>query len=55
MRHCNVYFLPDMWNDWHWFIYDQWGSLVASSERGHFHLIDAQKEADSVMHYRIAS
>lgn len=55
MRRYQVYFLPDMWNDWHWFIYDQFHELVAQSDCGHFHLIDAQKEAEAVMHLRIAA
>lgn len=55
MRPYKVFYLPDMWNDWHWFIYDAYDDLVAQSDRGHFHLIDAQREAEAVMHYRMAS
>jgi hypothetical protein len=55
MRPYKVYFLPDMWNDWHWSIYDARDNLVATSDRGHFHLIDAQREAEAVMLYRMAS
>ena len=55
MRPYKAYFLPDMWNNWHWFIYDARDTLIASSDRGHFHLIDAQEEAEAVMRYRKAS
>ena len=55
MRPYNVYYLPDMWNDWHWFIYDARGNLVAKSNRAAFHLIDAQKDAEAFMSYSIAS
>lgn len=54
MRPFKVFFLPDMWNNWHWHIYDAHDLLVESSSRGHFHLIDAQREAEAVMQYRIA-
>ena len=40
MRPYNVYYLPDMWNDWHWLIYDARGNLVAKSDRAAFHLIE---------------
>jgi hypothetical protein len=49
MRPYHVYFLPDMWNNWHWMIYDGANCLVEQSKKGHFHLIDAQKEAEAVM------
>lgn len=55
MRPYSILYLPDMWNDWHWFIHDACDILVAQSEQGHFHLIDAQKEAEAVLHYRKAS
>lgn len=55
MRPYKVFYLPDMWNDWHWFIYDARDILVAQSRQGHFHLIDAQREAEVVMLYRMAS
>lgn len=55
MRPYSIICLPDMWNDWHWFIYDAFNRLVARSERGHFHLVDAQKEAEDVLLYRKAS
>ena len=54
MRPLKVFYLPDMWNDWHWFVYDDQDNLVAHSNRGHFHLIDAQREAEVVMHMRKA-
>lgn len=55
MRPYQVLYLPDMWNDWHWFIYDACDRLVERSSRGHFHLIDAQTEAEAVLFYRKAS
>jgi hypothetical protein len=55
MRPYRVFFLPDMWNDWHWFIYDLCNRLVASSDAGHFHLLDAQTEAEAVMRNRKAA
>jgi len=55
MRPYRVFYLPDMWNDWHWFIYDLSNRLVASSLAGHFHLIDAQTEAEAVMRNRKAA
>ncbi len=55
MRHLYVFYLPDMWNDWHWFIYDAGHRLVDRSKNGHFHLIDAQREAEAVLLYRKAS
>ena len=55
MRPYKVFFLPDLWNDWHWFIYDTRDNLMAESNLGHFHLIDAQNEAEAVMHQRMAS
>lgn len=55
MRPYNVYFLPDLQNDWHWFIYDARGNLVAQSDRPAFHMIDAQRDAEAFMAYAIAS
>lgn len=49
MRHLKVYFLPDMWNNWNWFIYDDRDIPVALSSESHFHLIDAQREAEAAM------
>jgi hypothetical protein len=46
MRPLKVYFLPDMWNNWNWFIYDYRDIPVALSNQSHFHLIDAQREAE---------
>lgn len=55
MRPYNVYFLPDLRNNWHWHIFDARGIKIQSSDHGHFRLIDAQKEAEAVMHYSMAS
>ncbi len=55
MRPYNVFYLPDLRNDWHWFIYDSRGILVAKSNQPSFHLIDAQKDAEAFMSYSIAS
>jgi len=49
MRPYSVFYLPDMWNDWHWFIYDRHNRLVATSNRPHFHLITAREEAEAMM------
>ena len=54
MRPYSVFYLPDMWNDWHWFIYDAFERLVLRSSQGHFHLVDAQKEAEAVLFNRRA-
>ena len=54
-RPFNVYFLPDLENMWHWLIYDLDGEPVLQSSQGHFHLIDAQKEAEAILSYAIAS
>lgn len=55
MRPYNVYFLPDLRNNWHWHIFDALGNKILSSDQGHFRLIDAQREAEAVMRYRMAS
>ena len=55
MRPFNVYFLPDLWNNWHWSVYDANSRLVAESDRSHFHLIDAQKEAEAAMLFCMVS
>ncbi len=49
MRPFKAYFIPDLWNDWHWFVYDALKHRIAESARGHFHLIDAQGEAEAVI------
>ena len=49
MRPYKIFYLPDMKNDWHWFVYDTLDNLIASSSRGYFHLVDAQREAEAVM------
>jgi hypothetical protein len=49
MRPSKAYFIPDMWNDWHWFVYDALKRRVAQSARGHFHLCDARNEAEAVI------
>lgn len=49
MRHLKAFYLPDMWNNWNWFIYDDRNLPVAESSQSHFHLVDAQREAEAVM------
>ncbi|WP_156799881.1 hypothetical protein [Novosphingobium resinovorum] len=49
MRDLKIFFLPDMWNDWHWFVYDADYHCIAQSNFGHFHLKAAQDEAEAVM------
>jgi hypothetical protein len=55
MRPYNVYYLPDLWNDWHWFIYDARDEFVAQSDHAFFHMIDAQKDAEAFMSLSMAS
>ena len=49
MRLYQAFFLPDMWNDWHWFVFDAAHRCVATSSRGYFHLSTAQDEAEAVI------
>lgn len=49
MRPFKAIFLPDMWNDWHWFIYDAREILLATSNKGHFHLLAAREEAEAMI------
>ena len=55
MRPYHAFFMPDMWNDWHWFIVDARNKIVTQSDRSFFHLIDAQREAERIMLYSMAS
>lgn len=55
MRPYHVFYLPDLWNNWHWYIYDARDTLIAQSDRGHFHMLDAQREAERIMLYSMAS
>lgn len=54
MRPYNAFYMPDMWNDWHWYICDANNKIVAKSDQPFFHLIDAQREAEKVMRYSLA-
>ncbi len=47
MRPTQIIILPDINNDWHWFLYDLDYNLIAESNRGYFHLIDARMAAES--------
>lgn len=49
MRPFKAYYIPDLWNDWHWFVRDADNRPVAESQRGHFHLTQAQVEAEAVI------
>lgn len=49
MRPTQIIILPDINNDWHWFIYDWAFNLIAQSDQGYFHLIDARKAAESYL------
>lgn len=49
MRPFKAIFLPDLRNDWHWHIYDANDHIVASSSRGHFHLLAASEEAEAMI------
>jgi hypothetical protein len=49
MRPFKALFLPDMWNDWNWFIYDARNQLIATSNRPHFHLLAAREEAEAMI------
>lgn len=49
MHDLKSYFLPDMWNDWHWFVCDADYNCIAHSMSGHFHLWVAQEEAEAVI------
>lgn len=54
MRPFRAFFLPDMWNDWHWLIFDAKNCCVAKSSRGYFHLSTAQDEAEAVIYGLLA-
>lgn len=54
MRPYYAFYMLDLWNNWHWFIYDANDQLVAQSDRSFFHNIDAQREAEKVMCYSMA-
>lgn len=54
MRPYRAFYMPDMWNNWHWYICDANSRIVTQSNQPHFHLVDAQKEAELVMSYSMA-
>lgn len=50
MRDLKIRILPDLWNNWHWFVFDADFVCVAQSACSHFHFEAAQNEAKAVMH-----
>tara|TARA_B100001057_G_C22294688_1_gene735885 strand:+ start:357 stop:527 length:171 start_codon:yes stop_codon:yes gene_type:complete len=53
-RPLKVFYLPDLEGNWHWLMCDRDDNLIAESRQSHFHLIDAQNEAESLMVFAIA-
>lgn len=55
MRPYHAFFMPDMWNNWHWYIVDARSKIIAQSTQAYFHIIDAQREAERIMLYSTAA